>query len=61
MGTVEILAICLVVAVIAVIILSVRVVVLRNNLYLFGERLKEIQQKLSPKQKQEVQNEQKNG
>ena len=61
MGTVEILAICLVVAVIAVIILSVRVVVLRNNLYLFGERLKEIQQKLPPKQKQEVQNEQKNG
>ena len=56
MGTVEILAICLVIAVIAVIILSVRVVVLRNNLYLFGERLKEIQQKLSPKQKQEVQN-----
>lgn len=61
MGTVEILAICLVIAVIAIIILGVRVVVLRNNLYLFGERLKKIEQSLSPKHKQEVQNEQKIG
>lgn len=54
MGIVEILAICLVFAVIAIIILGVRVVVLRNNLYLFGERLKKIEKTLSPKHKQEV-------
>lgn len=61
MTTAEILAILLVIAVIADIFLIVRVAVLRNNLSLFAERLKEIEQQLSPKHKKEVPNEQENG
>lgn len=61
MSVTLILALCLVVAVIAILVLSLRVVMLRKNLYLFGERLKEIEQKLSPKHKQEVKDEQKIG
>jgi len=44
-----VLLICLILAVLLDIFLLVRVLVLRNNLFLFGERLKEIENRLLPK------------
>ena len=61
MMPVEILVIILVFSAIANIFLLVRVAVLRNNLSLFAERLKEIEKQLAPKHKKEVLNEQENG
>lgn len=58
MTTTEILIICLVVAVIGDIFLGIRVVVLRNYLHFFEEKLKEIEIRLSPKKK-DMTNEQK--
>ena len=58
MTTTEILIICLVVAVIGNIFLGIRVVVLRNYLHFFEEKLKEIEIRLSPKKK-DMTNEQK--
>ena len=58
---IEILVACLVLALIIIAVLAVRVVVLRNNLRLFGEKLKEIEQQLTPKHlREEKSNEQKN-
>lgn len=48
-----VLLICLILAVLLDIFLLVRVLVLRNNLFLFGERLKEIENRLLPKTKKE--------
>lgn len=58
MTTTEILIICLVVAVIGDIFLGIRVVVLRNYLHFFEEKLKEIEIRLSSKKK-DMTNEQK--
>ena len=58
MSTTEILIICLVVAVFGDIFLGIRVIVLRNYLHFFEEKLKEIEIRLSPKKK-DVPNEQK--
>ena len=51
MSTTEILIICLVVAVFGDIFLGIRVIVLRNYLHFFEEKLKEIEIRLSPKKK----------
>lgn len=48
-----VLLICLILAVLLDVFLLVRVLVLRNNLFLFGERLKEIENRLLPKTKKE--------
>lgn len=48
-----VLLICLIIAVLLDVFLLVRVLVLRNNLFLFGERLKEIENRLLPKTKKE--------
>lgn len=53
---IEILVACLVLALIIIAVLAVRVVVLRNNLRLFGEKLKEIEQQLTPKHLREENN-----
>lgn len=50
---VEILSVCLVLAVLVIALLLIRVAILRNNLKLFGEKLKEIEQQLTPKHKRE--------
>lgn len=57
---VEILSACLVLAVLVIALLLIRVAILRNNLKLFGEKLKEIEQQLTPKHLREENNEQKN-
>lgn len=48
-----VLLVSLIIAVLLDIFLLVRVLVLRNNLFLFGERLKEIENRLLPKTKKE--------
>lgn len=48
-----VLLICLIIAVLLDVFLLVRVLVLRNNLFLFGERLKEIENRLLLKTKKE--------
>jgi hypothetical protein len=60
MTTTEILIICLVVAVIGDIFLGIRVVVLRNYLHFFEEKLKEIEIRLSPKKKDMTNEQEKN-
>jgi hypothetical protein len=50
---VEILSACLVLAVLVIALLLIRVAILRNNLKLFGEKLKEIEKQLTPKHKLE--------
>ena len=56
----EILTACFILSVLVNILLITRVAVLRNNLKLFGDKLHEIEQHLTPKHLKEGINEQKN-
>ena len=58
----EILTACFILSVLVNILLITRVTILRNNLNLFGEKLKEIEKQLTPKHKlEEKLDEQANG
>ena len=58
----EILTACFILSVLVNILLITRVTILRNNLKLFGEKLKEIEQQLTPKHlREEKSDEQANG
>ena len=58
----EILTACFILSVLVNILLITRVTILRNNLKLFGEKLKEIEKQLTPKHKlEEKLDEQANG